>query len=118
MMIALTYIALLVVSLFGYDVAGIASAGCGSHQPVKVQTTYDMMLGDRQYLLWFPEKYETTEPAPLILSYHGASRTAEEQQQLDLLNTTYFNMNHIVVYPTGINVGSPLSPTVRPVAFP
>jgi poly(3-hydroxybutyrate) depolymerase len=104
------YITPLLVSLFGYAVAANCSAGCQSLNEVDVETTYNVTLaGDRWYLLWFPENYEPTEPAPLILSYHGGTRTAESQQKLDLLSTSYFNKNYIVVYPNGIDVSRPSS---------
>ncbi|ROV98912.1 hypothetical protein VSDG_03787 [Cytospora chrysosperma] len=98
------YITPVLVSLFGYSVATNSSVGCQSLNEVDVETTYNVTLaGDRWYLLWFPENYEPTEPAPLILSYHGGSKTAESQQKLDLLSTSYFNKDYIVVYPNGID---------------
>lgn len=63
-------------------------------------------MDDRRYLLWFPANYKPTTPAPVVLSYHGGTRVAEEQQRLDLLSTSYFNQEYIVVYPNGINVSS------------
>ncbi|KUI64826.1 Feruloyl esterase B [Cytospora mali] len=102
-MSASKYIIPLFASLLGYGLAAKSSAGCQSFHEVEVKKTYNVTLAERQYLLWFPGNYEPTEPAPLILSYHGGSRTAEEQYQLDLLTTTYFNTDYIVVYPSGIN---------------
>lgn len=88
----------------------LASAGCSSARNVSIDTTQEVKLGDRSYRLYFPVNYRQKKPAPLILSYHGGSRTAKWQEELDLLTTTYFNKDYIVVYPQGINV-SPAVPT-------
>lgn len=144
------YINPLFASFIGYVVAASSSAGCQSSNEVDVQTTYNVTLGERRYLLWFPENYEPTEPAPLILSYQyvfsvpttlheylsgdvpegyatrdtrikysnrgllkslnsGGSRDAERQQALDLLSTSYFNKDYVVVYPNGVDVSRLLS---------
>lgn len=82
------------------------SSGCTIDNPVALDTTLNVTLGSRRYLLYFPVNYRPEKPAPLVLSYHGGTRTAETQQALDLLTTTYFNEDYIVVYPNGNNVGS------------
>lgn len=82
-----------------------ASAGCSSPQNVSIATTTVVALGNRTYRLYFPVNYKFDEPAPVVLSYHGGTRTALRQEQLDLLTTTYFNRDYIVVYPESINVG-------------
>lgn len=90
------------------DIAVGASAGCSQDwldwTAPEPDSTTDVHIGDRRYLLYIPVNYDPGTPAPLILSYHGGTRTAESQQALDLLSTTYFNEDHIVVYPNGINV--------------
>lgn len=87
------------------DVAVKASPGCTIDHSVSIDTTLNVTLGDRRYLLYFPINYKPDKPAPLVLSYHGGTRTAETQQALDLLSTTYFNQDYIIVYPNGIGVG-------------
>lgn len=86
------------------DVAVNASPGCSVDNQVQIDTTLNVTLGDRRYLLYFPMNYQPDKPAPLVLSYHGGTRTAESQQALDLLTTTYFNQDYVVVYPNGVNV--------------
>lgn len=86
------------------DVPPGPSAGCSIPNAPPLDTTLNITIGDRRYLLYFPVNYEPSTPAPLILSYHGGTRTAERQQALDLLTTTYFNQDYIVVYPNGLNV--------------
>lgn len=82
------------------------SPGCSTDNSngVQIDTTLNVNIGDRRYLLYLPVNYEPDRPAPLVLSYHGGTRTAETQQGLDLLTTTYFNRDYIVVYPNGIGV--------------
>lgn len=89
------------------DVADIGmrpSPGCTVNNLVALDTTLNIALGDRRYILYFPVNYKPDTPAPLVLSYHGGTRVAEAQQALDLLTTTYFNQDYIIVYPNGINV--------------
>lgn len=86
------------------DVALGASPGCSTDHAPQLDTTVNINIGDRRYLLYLPVNYEPNKPAPLVLSYHGGTRTAESQQALDLLTTTYFNQDYIVVYPNGIGV--------------
>lgn len=97
-------ILLLGLELCAYHVAAAASAGCTRTQNVKVGQTTNVTIDGRWYLLYIPEQYKATGPAPLILSYHGGNRNASEQQSLDLLSTPFFNEDYIVVYPNGIDV--------------
>lgn len=56
----------------------------------------------------------------LELLYSGGSRTAERQQALDLLSTSYFNKDYIVVYPNGLDVSrllKTMSLLSRPISF-
>lgn len=129
------YIILLLASFFGCVVVARPSIGCQSPVKVDLETTHNVTLSDRRYLLWFPENYHPKEPAPLILSYQyvcsvpifytwledllrsfnsGGSRDAENQQALDLLSTPYFNKDYIVVYPNAVDVSRPLSKTFWP----
>lgn len=89
------------------DVGIQSSPGCTVNNPVPLDTTLNVTLGNRRYLLYFPVNYRPDTPAPLVLSYHGGTRTAEFQQALDLLTTTYFNEDYIVAYPNGIAVCLP-----------
>lgn len=95
---------LLGLGLWAYHVAAASSAGCTRNQTVKVGQTTNVTSDGRWYLLYFPEQYNPTSPAPLVLSYHGGNRNASEQQSLDLLSTPFFNEGYIVVYPNGIDV--------------
>lgn len=88
--------------------ASSASTGCDADYLGTLSTdeTTNVTLGDRWYLLYLPENYTPSSPAPVILSYHGANRDALDQQELDLLSTPYFNKDYIVVYPNAVDVSS------------
>jgi poly(3-hydroxybutyrate) depolymerase len=58
----------------------------------------------RNYLIFIPSTYNSLFPTPIILSYHGGVRTAEDQLLLDELTNPEFNKEYFVVYPQGIGV--------------
>jgi len=58
----------------------------------------------RSYLVSIPPTYNEYIPTPLIISYHGGSRNASSQLQLDELTSPEFNTVSMVVYPQGVNV--------------
>ena len=65
---------------------------------------------ERSFLLWVSPKYNTKNPAAVILSYHGGDKDANDQLKLDGFTKANANAAPIVVYPQGINVShqSPL----------
>ncbi|KIH89947.1 ferulic acid esterase (FaeA) [Sporothrix brasiliensis 5110] len=58
---------------------------------------------DRNYLVFVPPNYENKKPTQVILSFHGGTKTALQQLELDNLTLPEFNTDSIVVYPQGIN---------------
>ena len=87
-----------------------ALAGCGRSLPngqaVGTVSNVKILSGgvQRSYLISIPPNYNVYTPTPIILSYHGGVRTAEDQLQLDQLSNSEFNTDSLVVYPQGINV--------------
>lgn len=59
---------------------------------------------ERSFLLWVSPKYNSKSPAPVILSYHGGTKNAHDQLELDGFTKANANTASIVVYPQGINV--------------
>lgn len=114
---SISFFAVLGASLLSRYAAARPSEGCQRDHEVGLEQTYNVSTSDRRYLLWFPANYKPTTPAPVVLSYHGGTRTSEVQQKLDLLSTSYFNQDYIVVYPNGINVSSGRTPTLDPFSF-
>ncbi|KAK2751241.1 ferulic acid esterase [Colletotrichum kahawae] len=89
----------------------VSSDGCKKALPSHRSAGHEYLIPykddqshDRDYLLFIPPKYSKTSPNPIIFSYHGGTKTPEEQRDLDLLETSYFNKDHIVVYLRGYEV--------------
>lgn len=58
---------------------------------------------ERNYLVFVPPTYNKDKPTQLILSYHGGTKTALQQLQLDDLTSPEFNTDSFVIYPQGVN---------------
>lgn len=88
----------------------IRSNGCGKDLPsgqTKGSTSNVTITSsglERSYLIFIPLDYSSLAETPVIFSYHGGDRTAEDQLELDQLTSPEFNTNALVVYPQGINV--------------
>ncbi|RFU28501.1 hypothetical protein B7463_g7842, partial [Scytalidium lignicola] len=84
-------------------------AGCGKSLPKgqAIGTVSNVTITssgiERSYLISIPPSYNAYLPTSIILSYHGGTRTAEDQLKLDQLTNPEFNTEHLVVYPQGIN---------------
>ncbi|KAK0630678.1 Alpha/Beta hydrolase protein [Bombardia bombarda] len=76
---------------------------CSRKAAVVVNTVSNQTIGDRTYKVFIPPSYSNTRATPVILSYHGGTKTADDQLALDLLTTAFFNTEYIVVYPYGVN---------------
>lgn len=83
------------------------SPGCSSGGAFVRDSVVNVTVGvDRYYLVYIPVNYAPEEPAPLVLSFHGGSRIAEQQLNLDNLTSKAFNRDYIVAYPNGIDVSA------------
>ena len=83
--------------------------GCSTHHDTNKVTNVSITSNglDRSYLIWVPNSYKPGTQSSVILSYHGGTKTAEDQLQLDKLTDPFFKTSSIVVYPQGINVRPP-----------
>ncbi|KAI0911060.1 Alpha/Beta hydrolase protein [Ustulina deusta] len=80
--------------------------GCGGEPGVSLNKRVNATLPNgRTFLFWIPPNYNPRKATPLILSFHGASRTPDSQADLDLLTTPLFNTDHILVYPSSGEYG-------------
>lgn len=91
-----------------------SSPGCGKELPAAQMppggkshmTNFTQSDGTkRHYLIHIPSNYEKSTPVPLIFSFHGRTKTAEEQEGLSQFSNENFNPNAIAVYPQGIGKG-------------
>lgn len=67
----------------------------------------------RYYLVTVPPGFNANTPTPVIFSFHGKTKTAEDQYELTLLSDPFFNDYAIAVYPNGLNVRSSPPPPPR-----
>ncbi|MGW5645562.1 alpha/beta hydrolase family esterase [Saccharopolyspora sp. NPDC003752] len=76
------------------------SAGCGEAAVPGASETRTIVSGGitRSYLLHVPADYRPHEPTPVVLSFHGHSRTSEYQEELSGFSAT----DAISVYPQGL----------------
>lgn len=83
--------------------AATPSPGCNGTTPIDQEpgNTYDGTIGSRSYRVFIPPEYAPTAPSAAIISYHGATKTPEEQQGLDQFTNPDYNTDKIVVYPAG-----------------
>lgn len=59
---------------------------------------------NRSYRIYIPSSYDSTTPTPLILSYHGATENARDQEKQSNFSNPFVNPDMIAVYPQGLNV--------------
>ena len=56
----------------------------------------------REYIIFFPEKYDNNIKIPLMLNFHGGSGTASEHVYLSDMRSLVDKENFILVYPQGL----------------
>ncbi|KAH8201522.1 hypothetical protein TruAng_004293 [Truncatella angustata] len=98
----------LIALLAALAAASESQTGCkASEPPVSIGTRHKTTLSpsNRTYTYFLPEKYDQKKANPLIISFHGASRTSDWQANLDLLTDPFFNKDHVVVYPQALQYG-------------
>lgn len=61
----------------------------------------------REYLLYVPNSYVSTSPAPLVISMHGAGLWGAAQMEVSQWNEVAEREGLIVVYPTGLRGHGP-----------
>ncbi|CAJ2511378.1 Uu.00g070030.m01.CDS01 [Anthostomella pinea] len=81
--------------------------GCNKSPPTALATRTNATLSSsgRTYMYHLPATYNASSPTPLILSFHGSTRTPDWQADLDLLTDEFFNPDWIVAYPASQTYG-------------
>jgi poly(3-hydroxybutyrate) depolymerase len=59
-------------------------------------------VSPRKYRLHIPKSYAGTKKVPLILSYHGRTRDALNQEELSRFSEPRYGFEGISVYPQGV----------------
>ena len=55
----------------------------------------------REYILYVPEAYDSSEAWPLVLNFHGYTNTAEMQMTISQMNPVADTAHFLVAYPQG-----------------
>ena len=100
-----------VAFFFGFSTAAVVPArnngGCGlPHDFIGTTKQFNINSSNllRDYRIHLPNSYNPKIATPLILSYHGATETAEFHEDQTQLSNEDYNANMIAVYPQGVHV--------------
>jgi hypothetical protein len=69
---------------------------------VNLTITSSSGVSPRKYRLHLPKGYDGTKQLPLILSYHGRTRDALNQEELSQFSNASYGFKGISVYPQGV----------------
>ena len=86
---------------------GRSAGGCGQSHSVggsSTDVTITSSNTSRQYRIHLPETYDSESLTPVILSFHGNSKTMYDQENLTQFSLPSINPNMIAVYPQGLSV--------------
>jgi len=61
----------------------------------------------REYRLYVPRSYDSSRPAPLVISMHGAAGWPAQQMDMDGWNRLAEREGFLVVYPSGVDGAGP-----------
>lgn len=59
---------------------------------------------ERSYVVYVPEKYDSTKPTPVVIALHGASMNARQMELFTGLSKKAEEAGFIVVYPNGTGI--------------
>ncbi|BCJ48453.1 hypothetical protein GCM10010168_76210 [Actinoplanes ianthinogenes] len=87
----------------------VRTTGCGARPPATSSTRTIPSGGiSRTYLLHLPDGYRAGRPTPVVLSFHGRTRTSAYQEELTQMD----RLDAIVAYPQG-TIGSDGEPSFQ-----
>ena len=92
-------------TLFFMIVFVIIMVGCrkvGNSQMNDEVNTISVDGVDREFILYIPSTYDSTDAVPLMLNFHGWTMSASDQMNLSDMRTLSDSENFILVYPQGV----------------
>jgi polyhydroxybutyrate depolymerase len=102
------------ILIMAHDVSFFAmgvrlSEGCLKKTALQTATmeniTIDVDDWDRNFLLYLPSSYDSKEPLPLVLNFHGTPSNAENQYYYTEMYLSAEANGFIVVFPNGVEEG-------------
>lgn len=116
--ICIFVVVLTVLPACGRVLAQPGRAGCGVAHSTGQSTDASIISANRkrQFRIHVPSSYNPNVPAPLLLSFHGATKTMADQEQITRFSNDSVNPSMIAVYPQGLvakGVGVCLNPVTR-----
>lgn len=90
--------------VYGLVLGKQGTAGCGLSHSVDQSTDAVISSGgrDRQFRIHVPRFYKPDAPAPLLISFHGATKTMTDQERITSFSNGSVNPSMITVYPQGL----------------
>lgn len=93
----------------------VAFTAAASHQIRRRNNGGILSSGEqREYLLYVPKSYDSSRPAPLVISMHGAGGWPALQRDVSRWNRLADRHGFIVVYPSGVDGTGPRIWRVQP----
>lgn len=80
----------------------MVSCGATTARPGELRATLMHDGRVREYLIYIPSGYDNSRPWPLVLNFHGATMTAEQQRDFSGMNAAADAKGFVVVYPQGV----------------
>ena len=96
-----------VLALVGLPVALALSEAAAFHTVNRNNGSVVSSGEKREYLLYVPDSYDRTRPAPLVISMHAAGLWPAAQMRMSQWNDAADRHGFIVVYPSGKDVRGP-----------
>ncbi|KAI5236266.1 alpha/beta-hydrolase, partial [Aureobasidium subglaciale] len=100
-------------AIFATVSSSAATSGCGSRLPGSIErggprntNSLEFVTSNgtvREYGLHIPNSYDSNTPSPLAFSFHGRTRTWQEQEEISGMSNETMNPDYLVVYPQGLN---------------
>lgn len=91
-------------------VAGSATTGCSKSATSLAGKSVSGSINSggytRTFIVDFPQNYASAPSRggnPLVMTYHGATRTSAFMQDMTQFSNPAFNPDHVIVYPQGYN---------------
>jgi polyhydroxybutyrate depolymerase len=95
-----SFVAVFLFSLISFSSLNLFAQGLGEY--VSIQIEVEGVT--RSFTFYQPPAYDASEPAPLVLSFHGYTLSANNQVQISKMYEVADTANFLIAYPAGLVV--------------